>query len=273
MNFWTKESIPTDAEDMDVDAEDLDLDFEDPADQADLQVQDVKSLLVSSSAQLVAQISSGSRFGGAKRRKADLFHQSLLTAQNSNSLLPFRTFTNSSKSTAFHLIRDPDQHTLSWDEAAAKFLLPDLVGAFKDYMFRLQQGTRSFAIGGRRGNQSGEELPFSHLKVWSKFALQGKQYFNTDLVNNPYAIHGCPPDKTWIYGRQDCAVINISPNECWPQSSMNGRLTCLVFLLCTHIIWRALSSCCQDDIYSCSAEKARKTYSWNGPILCLLRTL
>lgn len=225
--FSTAEEHPTDPEDMDLDIEDIeDVDLDPEAMELDNgpPVQAAKSMLVSSSAQLVAHIGSGSRFGGPKRRKADLFHQSLLTAQKSDSLLPFRNFTNSTESTAFHLVRDPDQHTLTWDEAAAKFYLPDLVGAFKDYMARFQQGTRTFAIGGRRGNRSHEELSFSHLKVWSKFVLQGKQYFNADLVTIPHVLHACPPDKTWINGRQDCAVINVMLNMCWPQSSMNGRL-------------------------------------------------
>lgn len=232
--FRTEEEHRTDAEgaeDMDdLDTEAMELDFDDPP------VEEAKSTLMSSSAQLVAHLGSGSKFGGAKRRKADLFHQSLLTSRNPDSLLPYRTFTNDFGCTAFHLIRDPDQHTLNWDEATAKFYLPDLVGAFKDYMGRLRQGTRTFTIGGRRANRSQEELPFSHIKIWSKFVLQGKQYFNNDLVTDPCTIHACPPSQTWTYGRQDCAVMNVDPNKCWPQSSMNGRLTSLVLLLATQII-------------------------------------
>ncbi|KAE9384833.1 hypothetical protein BT96DRAFT_841644, partial [Gymnopus androsaceus JB14] len=217
--FRLEEECARDAEAMDLDLEDG---VEDPPDE-DPPDEEARCTLLSSSAQLVAHLSSGSKkFGGAKRRKADLFHRSLSTAQNPRSLLPHRTFTDGSGCTAFHLVRDPDEHTLDWDEAMAKFRLPDLAGAFKDYMDRFRQGTKMFTVGGRRGNNR-DDPPFSKIKVWSKFVLQGKQYFDADLVTDPYTICACPPNETWIYGRQDCAVININPDECWPQSSMNGH--------------------------------------------------
>ena len=31
-------------------------------------------------------------------------------------------------------------------------------------------------------------LPFLHIKVWSKLVLQGKQYFDPDLVMDPYTV-------------------------------------------------------------------------------------
>ena len=262
--FRLEEECARDAEAMDLDLEDG---VEDPPDE------EARCTLLSSSAQLVAHLSSGSKkFGGAKRRKADLFHRSLSTAQNPRSLLPYRTFMDGSGCTAFHLVRDTDEHTLDWDEAMAKFRLPDLAGAFKDYLDRFRQGTKMFTVGGRRGNNR-DDLPFSKIKVWSKFVLQGKQYFNTDLVTDPYTIWACPPNETWIYGRQDCAVINVNPDECWPRSSMNGRSTSPVLLLVADIFRRSLSSCSQDDIFPCSAQETSKTNSWNAPIFCLLRTI
>ncbi|KAE9383333.1 hypothetical protein BT96DRAFT_844117 [Gymnopus androsaceus JB14] len=194
---------------------------------------EARCTLLSSSAQLVAHLTSGSKFGGAKRRKADLFYRSLSVAQNPNALLPHRTFTDSSGCTAFHLVRDPDQKTLNLDHAAALFHLPDFVGSLRDYLDRFSEGRETFTVGGRRGGGLNSNLPFSQIKVWSKVVLQGRQYFNADLVTDPYTILALPPDEKWVYGRQDCAIINVDPSECWPRSSMNGHSVVAVKMIFT----------------------------------------
>ncbi|KAE9387332.1 hypothetical protein BT96DRAFT_837787 [Gymnopus androsaceus JB14] len=224
VDFRVTEEHPTDAEPVD---------FEPEGEGEGEDREEARCTLLSSSAQLIAQLNSGAKFGGAKRRKADLFYRSLSVAQNPDALLPHRTFTDGSGCTAFHLIRDPDYKTLDVDEAARLFRLPDLVGSLKDYMDRFTQGTETFTVGGRRSGGLNSNLPFSHVKIWSKVVLQGKQYFDMDLVTEPYTISALPPDDKWVYGRQDGAIINISSDACWPRSSMHGHSVVAVKMIFT----------------------------------------
>lgn len=137
--------------------------------------------------------------------------------------MPHRTFVDNSRCTAFHLIRDPDLKTLDVGEASTLFGLPDLVGSLSDYVQCIRQGMETFRIGGRRAGSSSSNLPFTRIRVWSKVVLQGKQYYSPDLVTNPETIYAMPPGGQWVYGRNDCAVVNIDPNHHWPQSSIQGE--------------------------------------------------
>ena len=89
---------------------------------------------------------------------------------------PYCTFSTST--TAFHLATKPSQ-SLSIDEAAAVFNLPDLHQALSAFLHRLEGGTPHMVSGVRTGGNL--VLPFNRLQIWHKICVQQRLYHNAEV--------------------------------------------------------------------------------------------
>ncbi|RDB30301.1 hypothetical protein Hypma_007131 [Hypsizygus marmoreus] len=135
---------------------------------------------------------------------------------------PFRTLS-SSPNTAFHLTRDPQYKRMLIDDAATTFGLPDLRLALSDYLHRTNMSDNGFitSIGGRR--TSHEELPFTHIQVWTRVRLQSKAYHHPHRPLPPKTINASPPSDTWPLGCYDGVLVNTDPSQVWPYSGIQGH--------------------------------------------------
>ncbi|KAF8132962.1 hypothetical protein EV363DRAFT_1397865 [Boletus edulis] len=134
---------------------------------------------------------------------------------------PLRVFV--SGSTAFHLNREPSIRHVSIDDAAQKFNIPDLRGAFGDYLNREGRFTRNFHVfGGPRRSPQDVPLPFNELRIWYKLRLQQKLYHDLSTLGLAFTVHAHPPDQTWKYGHYSGALLNVDEAHAWPSSGLAG---------------------------------------------------
>ena len=120
--------------------------------------------------------------------------------------LPLRTF--STDTTAFHLNRYPDLPSLTIDEVAVKFKLPDLQAALSDYIRRMRDLQLStLTIGQRRISPTDAELPFSDLQVWYSAHVQVQLADSSTDVSTPCRVCAEPPSSKWPFGRYDTVLI------------------------------------------------------------------
>ncbi|KAF5390496.1 hypothetical protein D9757_005246 [Collybiopsis confluens] len=169
---------------------------------------------------------------GATRPKKNLFIAAINLQNNLIALNPFRSFLSNRGHTAFHLIQQPDLKSHSVLEAQAVFQLPDFSGALEDYFTRARLGISTFTIAGRRSASHTHEFPFK-VHVWSKVAIQGRQFHNLLLPNDIRTIFATPPspDSQWKFGRNDCVLLNIDDEKEWPHSSLEGHCVAIVKMI------------------------------------------
>ncbi|KAJ4477100.1 hypothetical protein C8R41DRAFT_773274 [Lentinula lateritia] len=190
---------------------------------------------ISSSEQLAAHLNPVSKkLFGSFRPKRNFFLRARLLKQTPSAPLPLRIFSDevSGEISAFSFVRDADLKTLTIEQVSNLYALPDFQGACIDFLECYEAKTQSFVIGGRRGN-SQLTLPFTKVRNWSRFRIQSKTYFNTDLLTDPHTIFAAPPSADWEFGRQNAAIINIDPSFEWPRSSLEGHCVVLVKVLFT----------------------------------------
>jgi hypothetical protein len=148
----------------------------------------------------------------------------LVQDQDSNTPLPFRTFTAGSR-TAIHLNREPFLRRKSIGDITSMFGIPDLTPSLAHFLSRVASGTRSlYMVGGRRPPMAGPlSLPFEKLDVWSGLRLQMKDYHDPRKVHPPQTQCAWPPSELWPLGCYDTVLINTDPDEKWPYSKMSGN--------------------------------------------------
>ncbi|KAF8122006.1 hypothetical protein EV363DRAFT_1405252 [Boletus edulis] len=157
------------------------------------------------------------------RQTTNLFAvaQRLLEAAPGTIPRPLRVFV--SGSTAFHLNREPSIRRVSINDAAQKFNIPDLRGAFGDYLNREGHFTRNFHVfGGPRRSPQDAPLPFNELRIWYKVRLQQKSYHDLSILGLAFTVHAHPPDQTWKYGHYSGALLNVDEAHAWPSSGLAG---------------------------------------------------
>ncbi|KAM6504101.1 hypothetical protein JOM56_001044 [Amanita muscaria] len=132
----------------------------------------------------VAIQSATASFGGVQQRHTSYFDlaAALQDGAYPRSPLPHRTIVRGG--TALHLVRDPPMK-LTIDEAMKEFNLPDLRGAFADFL--QHGGSNPSLISGRRIADANAELPFDYIQIWTKLQIQNYAY---------HAPHNILPPQT-----------------------------------------------------------------------------
>lgn len=159
-----------------------------------------------------------------------------------------RTFVPTSF-TAIHLNRDPSVSTMSIDEAAIAFDLPELADSIREYFHPSQQEGRGPIISRRYHGNRLSTLPplsFNTIRIWYKVKVQTKSLFEPGLVNKAATLFAEPPsslseeeeeslqmrqsgiklqDIAWIRGRYDCALfVNDMSKHFEGRANLKGEI-------------------------------------------------
>lgn len=139
-----------------------------------------------------------------------------------------RTFSTHSF-TAIHLNRDPDISSITIDQAAREFRIPDLHDAILGY-YTQPQGNQQMRCVLRRGTRVGSRscnIPFNRVKVWFNIRIQTRSLANPGTVNGPQTLFALPKTTErggWPKGRHDCALfINDIEKEFSGKADLRGN--------------------------------------------------
>ncbi|KAG2157308.1 hypothetical protein DEU56DRAFT_750446 [Suillus clintonianus] len=128
--------------------------------------------------------------------------------------VPLRLF--SVGCTSFHLSYDPSIRTISVDDAALKFGLPDLHEAAHGQDF-------VHTIGGARRAGPTASLPFEKLQVWFKLRLQDTDFHDISIIWPAQTLNCSPPSGVWTCGRYDPVIVNNNARCSWPTNGLYGH--------------------------------------------------
>ncbi|KAG1895576.1 uncharacterized protein F5891DRAFT_1194098 [Suillus fuscotomentosus] len=126
--------------------------------------------------------------------------------------VPPRSFVN--KRTAFHLGYDPSIRSITIDEVAIKFGLPDLRPAIADFLQR--------------------EATYGHQHVHS---ISGPRRAGSTAVSHltkyksAQTLNSVPPNNPWILGRYDTVIVETSAGYPWPSSRLSGHTIAQIRLI------------------------------------------
>ncbi|KAG1808474.1 hypothetical protein EV424DRAFT_1574242 [Suillus variegatus] len=125
--------------------------------------------------------------------------------------VPLRSF--SVGCTSFHLAHVPSIRSISVDDTALKFEVPDLRPAIADFLSREAAHGQDFVhtIGGARRAGPTALLPFEKLQVWFKLRLQDTDLHDISVVRPAQTLNCSPPSGVWTCGR--CS---------WPADGLRG---------------------------------------------------
>ncbi|KAG1887913.1 uncharacterized protein F5891DRAFT_1132056 [Suillus fuscotomentosus] len=141
--------------------------------------------------------------------------------------VPLRTFVIGR--TAFHLAYDPSIRSITLDEVAIKFGLPDLRPAMADYLHReVTYSNHIHSIGGPRRAGHNAELPFHKVQVWFKVRLQETEFHDICDICPAQTLNCVPPSDPWTFGRYDNVIIQTSTEHSWPASSLTDQFVAYV---------------------------------------------
>jgi hypothetical protein len=157
----------------------------------------------------------------------DLFARAnhLATHVTPSTPLPLRT--QHTDTTAFQLNFHPSISSMTVDEVASKFKLPDLRPAIADYIRRAGDlRAPIFKIGQRRSSPPDANLPFTHLQVWYSVRMQMRTS-DVEGMTDPQRVCATPPSDGWPFGRYDTILIS---NGTEPGPGLGG-MTCLLLPL------------------------------------------
>ena len=130
----------------------------------------------------------------------DLFSRAMWLSSNVTPLTPLPLRTVHTKTTAFQLNFRPSLPSISIDDAATKFKLPDLRPALADYVHRSRDLRSPMAkIGQRRLSPPDAVLPFTHLQVWYSVRMQMRSSDATGL-SDPQRVSAMPAAGDWSLG-------------------------------------------------------------------------
>jgi hypothetical protein len=149
-----------------------------------------------------------SNITGWNSSQLDLFaHAARLSASTTPSTpLPLRTLCT--ETTAFQLNFHPSLSSITVDEAATKFKLPDLRPALADYIQRSRDlRSPTLKIGQRRSSPPGAILPFTHLQVWYSVRIQTHSSDAPGLTD-PQRVRAMPVTDDWPFGRYDTVLLS-----------------------------------------------------------------
>ena len=140
--------------------------------------------------------------------KPDLFSRASWLSANIMPSTPLPLRVLCTKTTAFSLNYRPSLPSITVEEAAIKFKLPDLRPALADYIQRSQDlQTSTTKIGQRRLSPPDAILPFTHLWVWYSVRMQMRSSDAIGLTD-PQQVHAMPTADGWPLGRYDTILLS-----------------------------------------------------------------
>ena len=143
---------------------------------------------------------------------------------NQSPLQPPRTY-QCAENIVYHLARDPAFSKKTIMEAAELYGIPDLLAAIGNYIVCVTSNptdSRIDSVGGRR-HVHRDDLPVSHLQIWSKVRIQTTAYHHPHNKLEPYTINAAPPSPAWPgwpYGQFDSVIFNTDASKEWPRSGL-----------------------------------------------------
>ncbi|KAG1768243.1 hypothetical protein EV702DRAFT_979542, partial [Suillus placidus] len=143
---------------------------------------------------------------------------------------------------AFHLAYDPSIRSITLDEVAVKFGLPDLRLAMADFLHHeVTYGNRVHPIGGPRRAGHNTEVPFDKVQVWFKICLQETEFHDIHGIRPAQTLNCAPPSNPWTFGCYDNVIIQTSEEHlmiCTGHSIAQNRLIMQpVGKRCTRLAW------------------------------------
>ena len=174
---------------------------------------------------LLSAITPTIQLTGTTRVISDYFTLATMLLQRlyPHAPLPLRTFVGAKM--AIHLSCDPSFSRMSVNETADKFKLPDLHGAFVNYINHGSVGG-IYTIGGPQMAGSTMMLPTDTIEVWDKVRVQNHAYYVPHDILPAQTINASPPSDAWPHRCADVVLINTDPTFVWPWSGMKGTRTC-----------------------------------------------
>ena len=145
------------------------------------------------------------------------------------AIKPYCTF--STRTTAFHLATKPS-YSLSIDNAAAMFKIPDFRQALFAYYHCLEDGAPHVVSGNR--TEHNVILPFDRVQVWQKIRVQQMQYYNNTVPNTPQTLRAIPPSTSHPHGLYDATVVNAESQSNWPKCGLDGTFASVVSIYLTN---------------------------------------
>jgi hypothetical protein len=136
--------------------------------------------------------------------------------------VPLRSF--SVGRTSFHLAHVPSIRSISVDDTALKFDVPDLRPAIADFLSREAAHGQDYVhtIGGARRAKPTASLPFEKLQVWFKLRLQDTDLHDISVVRPAQTLNCSPPSGVWTCGRYDPVIVNDNARCSWPADGLHG---------------------------------------------------
>ena len=153
--------------------------------------------------------------------QTDSFSRATQLSANIKPTTPLPLRTICTDTTAFQLNFRPSLPSITVDEAAVKFNLPDLRPALADYVYRsrdLQSPT--FKIGQQRSSPPGAVLPFTHLSIWYLVRMQMRSS-DAKGSTDPQRVNAMPPTVDWPFGRYDTVLFS---NGTPPGPGLEGNI-------------------------------------------------
>ncbi|KAG1905725.1 uncharacterized protein F5891DRAFT_1125768 [Suillus fuscotomentosus] len=137
--------------------------------------------------------------------------------------LPLRTFVIGR--TAYHLTYSPSIRSISINDAAIKFGLPDLRLAIADFLRREATHGQNYVhtIGGARRAGPTASLPFDKIQIWFKLRLQDTEFHDSSIIRPAQTLNCVPPSDVWNSGRYDSAIVNNESGCLWPAHGLRGH--------------------------------------------------
>ncbi|KAI5988871.1 hypothetical protein F5J12DRAFT_907673 [Pisolithus orientalis] len=145
--------------------------------------------------------------------------------------IPFPLCSFITDGMVINLSYDPPLQCISVDGAAKKFGLLDLQAALVNFLNheKVYGPSSVHTISRQCQGSSSSTLPYTDLQVWYKMQLQNMAIHDIMDVLPAQTLFCSPPCETWTLGHYDAAIINMDPHFKWPESSLKGLWSTLLF--------------------------------------------
>ena len=136
-----------------------------------------------------------------------------------------RTFATTT--TAFDLNIQADFTRSTLDEISAKYAIPDLFQATRDFFSHFLRDQRTCTITGKRGPLWDADVPFEEIRVWHSVRIQTHNQLYPG-VTPPQKLFASPPSKEWPTGRCDTAIFatDVTTGLLRPPPGLEGKQSC-----------------------------------------------
>ena len=142
-----------------------------------------------------------------------------------NAPKPHHTFSTST--TAFHIANKPSL-SMTVDEAATLYSIPDLRPAIWEYLQHVQHCTDDHPVLGVQTSDLHCPLPFDRVQIWYKFCVQWFLYHDRNRVDTPQTVHTYPPSCGRSHELYDAVIMSPGPESDWPWAGLEGTIITLL---------------------------------------------